>query len=175
MVTLPFSSIRLLKSRWNDDRVYSSRTTICLVRYPAGMQFNTSQIALPVHLVWDRPYVEPSKHHWDLFEKLMPPYSYQIKFNNRCGLPMQEHFGSLTVIPKDVVLQTRWKNAFIEPLEPDDSDEECVPHRSFLTFRHIQLYMQKESTSSDMHLRLFYFNIITSMLLTFTHLSRHFY
>ncbi|TKW02368.1 hypothetical protein SEVIR_8G238900v4 [Setaria viridis] len=49
------------------------------------------------------------------------------KFNN-CGLPttrlMQEHLDSLTIISKEVMQIRRNRGVIIEPLEPDDSDEE---------------------------------------------------
>lgn len=84
------------------------------------MQFNTNQIAFPVHLVWHRPTVDLSKHRRNLLDDLMA---------------MQEHFGSLTIIPKEVVQTRRKSCALIEALEPDDSDEECVP-QTFLSYIH---------------------------------------
>jgi hypothetical protein len=58
--------------------------------------------------------VEPSKRRWNVFDQLITP--------------PQKHFGSLSLasIQKSVVQTSRRSGVLIEPLEPDDSDEECV-------------------------------------------------
>lgn len=83
---------------------------------------NISQIITnPVHLIWNRPNVEPSKRRWNLLDYLD---SYQLKFNNS-GLPttrlMPEQYASLTIMPRAEACRKR--GVHIEPLEPDDSDE----------------------------------------------------
>jgi len=82
----------------------------------------------------------PSKHCFNLLD--------QLKIYN-CGLPtarvMQEHFGSLTTMPKEVMQTRRGRGVLIEPLEPDDSDEGCVP-QSFLSYIEIPKFY-KESIS----------------------------
>jgi hypothetical protein len=50
---------------------------------------------------------------------------------------MQECFGSLTTMPKEVMQTRRGRGVLIEPLEPDDSDEGCVP-QSLLGYIEIQ-------------------------------------
>ena len=91
--------------------------------YSADMQFPT---IMPLQLVWDRPNVGPIKRDWNLLDQLM----LLPKFNN-CGLVtkllMQEHLVSRTIISKEVMQARRNTGVIIEPLEPDDSDEECVP------------------------------------------------
>jgi hypothetical protein len=69
--------------------------------------------------------VEPSKPHWNLLDQLM-----QLpKFSN-CGLPtkglMQEHLDPLTIVSKEVMQTSQNRGVTVEPLEPVDSDEECV-------------------------------------------------
>jgi hypothetical protein len=84
-------------------------------------------ILRPVQLVWDRPIVGPIKRDWNLLDQLM-----QLpKFSN-CGLPtkrlMQEHLVySRTIMSMEVMQARRNTGVIIEPLEPDDSDDECVP------------------------------------------------
>jgi hypothetical protein len=69
--------------------------------------------------------VELHKCHWNLLDQLVP----LTKFDN-CGLPTtcltQEHLDPLTIMSKEVMQTRQNKGVIIEPLEPDDSDEECV-------------------------------------------------
>ncbi|CAO2150117.1 unnamed protein product [Urochloa humidicola] len=88
-----------------------------------GTQFDRNERAFPVHLIWDRPNVEPSKHHWNMLDQLMPPYSCQPKFNKWIRLT-SEHFGSLTIVSKEAMQNRRQGGVLIESLDPDDSDEE---------------------------------------------------
>jgi len=79
---------------------------------------------MPLELVWDCPNVGPIKCDWNLLDQFMP----LPKFNN-CGLPteclMQEHLVYSRIIMSKKVMQARRNTGvIIEPLEPDDSDEE---------------------------------------------------
>lgn len=110
------------------------------------------QIARPVLLVWDKPNVELRKSR-NLLDQLMPLYTCPPKFYN-CGSPamhlMIGHPGSLNFMPQDVIQTTRAKKGIlIEPLEPDDSDEECVS-QSFLTFIELRK-SYKESIREDLY------------------------
>ena len=87
---------------------------------------------MPVQLVWDRPNVGPIKRDWNLVDQLMR----LPKFSNCGGLPtkrlMQEHLVySRTIMSKEVMQARRNTGVIIEPLEPDDSDDECVPQFVF--------------------------------------------
>jgi len=80
---------------------------------------------MPVQLVWDRPNVGPIKRDWNLLDQLMR----LPKFSNCGGLPtkrlMQEHLVySRTIMSKEVMQARRNTGVIIEPLEPDDSDDE---------------------------------------------------
>jgi hypothetical protein len=79
------------------------------------------QIVLPMQLLWDRTNVEPSKPHWDLLDQLVRP--------------PQKHSGSLSLasIQKSVVQTGQKSGVLIEPLEPDDMDEQCVA-QSFICY-----------------------------------------
>ncbi|CAN6373499.1 unnamed protein product [Urochloa humidicola] len=88
-----------------------------------GTQFDRNERAFPVHLICDRPNVEPSKHHWNMLDQLMPLYSCQPKFNKWIRLT-SEHFGSLTIVSKEAMQTRRQGGVLIESLDPDDSDEE---------------------------------------------------
>ncbi|XP_004979955.1 uncharacterized protein LOC101785879 isoform X3 [Setaria italica] len=83
-------------------------------------RFTTNPTTLAVQLVWDRPNVEPSKRHWNLLDQLMP----LPKFNKPTTRLMQEHLDPLTIIAMEVMQTRRNRGVIIEPLEPDDSDEE---------------------------------------------------
>ncbi|KAL6653680.1 hypothetical protein ACP70R_008604 [Stipagrostis hirtigluma subsp. patula] len=91
-----------------------------------GTEINTNYIVRPVQLVWDSPIVEQRKS-WNLLDQLMPLYSCQPKFNN-CGLPpmhlMTERLGSLIAVTRDAMQTRQKRSVLIEPLEPDDSDED---------------------------------------------------
>uniref|UniRef100_J3ML40 Calmodulin binding protein-like N-terminal domain-containing protein n=1 Tax=Oryza brachyantha TaxID=4533 RepID=J3ML40_ORYBR len=88
-------------------------------------EFIMNQAMFPVQLVRDMPHREPTKR-WNLLDQLMPLYSCQPTLNN-CGLAsmrlMRDHFGSLTIVPKEVMQTRRKRGVLIEPLEPDVSDE----------------------------------------------------
>ena len=95
-----------------------------------------NQTTLPVHLIWDRPNVDSVKHGWNYLDHLMPLHSCQQK-NNKWGLPtmslMSEHFGSLSIIPKEVMQTCLKRGVLIEQLEPDGSDKGWVT-QSWLIF-----------------------------------------
>ncbi|KAJ1276948.1 hypothetical protein BS78_05G255800 [Paspalum vaginatum] len=74
-----------------------------------GTQFSCDQIAFPVQLIWDRPYVGPSKRRCNLLD--------QHDKSNNCGLPTtrltRDNFGSSNIKPKDVeIMQTHRRSVF---------------------------------------------------------------
>ena len=128
---------------------------------------------MPVQLVWDRPNVGPIKRDWNLLDQLMP----LPKFSN-CGLPtkrlMQEHLVySRTIMSKEVMQARRNTGVIIEPLEPDDSDDECVPQFVFSFIELSKLYNNKQSAHACVCTYFIFLSI--TILITFIHLSNIFF
>ena len=78
-----------------------------------------------MHLILDRPNVELRKRRWDLLEQLMPLYSCQQKLN-KSVLPTM-HLTSEQTRRRGGPKPYTALGVLIEPLEPDDSDERCIP------------------------------------------------
>lgn len=120
----------------------------------AGTHFNMDQIALPVQLLWDVPNVESTKR-WNLLDELMPLYSCQKKYTNggspTMGLMPALYVSLMAIIPKEVAQGRRKRGVLIELLEPDHSDEKCVP-QSFLCYIYATIkIVQAINQLSHMH------------------------
>ena len=133
---------------------------------------------MPVQLVWDRPNVGPIKRDWNLLDQLMR----LPKFSNCGGLPtkrlmqeyMQEHLVySRIIMSKEVMQARRNTGVIIEPLEPDDSDDECVPQFVFSFIELSKLYNNKQSAHACVCT--YFIFLSKTILITFIHLSNIFF
>jgi len=86
---------------------------------------------------------------------------------------MQEHLVSRTIMSKEVMQARPNTGVIIEPLEPDDSDDECVPQFVFSFIELSKLYNNKQSAHACVCTYFIFLSI--TILITFIHLSNIFF